>query len=213
MDTRSGRDSIASANVTGNARITGALGAVIFVLLFFEGLTIPSVQSLMWLHAFLGMLLVAFVVAKIASTSYRFARYYLGQRDYVTKGPPPAFLRLLGPVATVTTIAVLATGIGALLARHTHWLQFAHKASFVVWFAAMTLHVLGHALETPALAFADWRRGRRREAPGAPARFAVLMLAVAAGLVLAVLSLHWAHQWQHDRGAPANDRPATAVAS
>ncbi|MCU1466222.1 MAG: hypothetical protein JWM72_2150 [Actinomycetia bacterium] len=213
MDTRSGRDSIPPANVTGNARLTGALGAVIFVLLFFEGLTILRVQSLMWLHAFLGMLVVTFVVAKIASTSYRFARYYLGQRDYVGKGPPPAFLRVLGPVVTVTTIAVLATGIGALVARHSHWLQLAHKASFVVWFAAMTLHVLGHLLETPALALADWRRARRREAPGAPARFSVLMLAVVTGLVLAVLSLHWAHQWQHERGAPANRRPATAVAS
>jgi hypothetical protein len=213
MDTRSDRDSIAPANVTGNARLTGTLGAVIFVLLFFEGLTILRVQSLMWLHAFLGMLLVAFVVAKIASTSYRFARYYLGQREYVTKGAPPAFLRLLGPVVTVTTIGVLATGIGALIARDIPWLRFAHKASFVVWFAAMTLHVLGHVRETPALAFADWRRARRREAPGAPARLAVLMLTVVTGLVLAVLSLHWAHQWQHERGAPPNGRPASAVAS
>jgi hypothetical protein len=181
--------------------------------LFLEGLTILQVDRLMWLHASVGMVLVAFVLAKIASTGYRFARYYLGQRDYVAKGSPPVFLRVLGPVVTVTTVAVLATGVGALVAQHTHWLQLAHKASFVVWFAAMTLHVLGHALETPALAFADWHRARRAEAPAATARFALLMLAVVSGLVLAGLGVHWAHQWQQERGAPARQRLAPAVAS
>lgn len=199
--------------MTGNARLTGALGALIFAFLFLEGLTLVGVARLMWLHAGLGMLLIALVAAKIASTSYRFARYYTGRREYVQKGPPPVFLRMLGPVVTVTTIAVLGTGIGALLARHTHWLQLAHKVSFVVWFAAMTLHVLGHALETPALAFADWHRTRRAEAPGATARFALLVLAVVAGLLLAGLSLHWAHQWRQERGGPAIAHPAAAVPS
>ena len=197
----------------GNARLTGALGALIFVFLFLEGLTLVGVERLMWLHAGLGMLLVALVVAKIASTGYRFARYYTGRREYVEKGPPPFFLRVLGPVVTVTTVAVLVTGIGALLARNTHWLQLAHKASFVVWFAAMTLHVLGHALETPALAFADWHRTRRAEAPGARARFALLALAVVIGLLLAALSLHWAHQWHREREKPPIAQPAAAVAS
>ena len=96
-----------SANVIGNARLTGALGALIFVFLFLEGLTLLGVERLMWLHAGLGMLLVALVVAKIASTGYRFARYYTGRREYVEKGPPPFFLRVLGPVVTVTTVAVL----------------------------------------------------------------------------------------------------------
>ncbi len=199
--------------MTGNARLTGTLGALIFVFLFFEGLTLVGVERHMGWHAGLGMLLVALVVAKIASTSYRFARYYTGRREYVKKGPPPVFLRVLGPVVSVTTVAVLGTGIGALLARHTHWLQLAHKASFVVWFAAMTLHVLGHALETPALAFADWRRTRRAEAPGATARFALLALAIVTGLLLAALSLHWAHQWQQRGGAPAIAHAAPAVAS
>ena len=205
-------ESTRAANVAGNARITGALGAAIFVLLFVEGLTILSIERLMWLHTFVGMLLVALVVAKIASTSYRFVRYYTGQRDYVAKGPPPVLLRLLGPVVTVTTIAVLATGIGALLERHTDWLQFAHKASFVVWFAAMTVHVLGHALETPALAFADWSRTRRNAVPGASARTGLLLAAFAVGVLVAILSLQWAHHWTHERRSPARIHPALAVA-
>ena len=185
------------ANVAGNSRITGAIGALIFVLLFFEGLTILEIERFMWLHVFVGMLLVSFVVAKIASTSYRFSRYYMGQRDYVKKGAPPTILRLLGPVVTVTTVAVLATGIATLLDRHVHWLQFAHKASFVLWFGAMTIHVLGHALETPALAFADWRRAQRRLAPGAPARLVLLAVVVLVGVSLAVVTRGWVHHWQH----------------
>ncbi len=203
MHTESSRPSDAptpdapAANVAGNSRITGAIGAVIFVLLFFEGLTLFEIQRFMWLHVFVGMLLVSFVVAKIASTGYRFSRYYTGQRDYVKKGAPPTILRLLGPIVTVMTVALLATGIGTVLARHVDWLKFAHKASFVVWFGAMTIHVLGHALETPALAFADWRRSQRRQVPGASARFVLLAVVVLAGVTLAVVTRGWAHDWQH----------------
>ena len=186
-----------AANVAGNARLTGMLGAVIFVLLFVEGLTILSVDRLMWLHAFVGMLLVAFAGAKIGTTSYRFARYYRGQGEYVRKGPPPIVLRILGPVVTATTVAVLATGIGTLLVRRSHWLGLAHKASFIVWFGAMSLHVLGHALETPALALADGHRNRRTEAPGAATRIAVLVAVTVAGVGLAVLSLRWVQHWHH----------------
>ncbi len=187
-----------SANVEGNARITGALGAAIFVLLFVEGLTILRVERYMGLHVFLGTLIIVFVVLKIASTTYRFVRYYVGQRDYVRKGPPPPLLRVLGPIVTVTTAAVLATGFGALLAGNSHWLVPAHKASFIVWFVAMTLHVLGHALETPALAFADWRRSGR-ETRGTRARLSLLAAAVVVGVPVAMLSLRWAHHWQHVR--------------
>ncbi|HEY5173288.1 MAG TPA: hypothetical protein VIK54_16310 [Acidimicrobiia bacterium] len=188
-------DAPVTSNVAGNARITGSLGAVIFVLLFVEGLTVVRVRELISLHVFVGMLLASFVLAKIASTMYRFARYYVGQRDYVDKGPPPLLLRALGPVVTVTTIALFATGIAAVLDSGSRWFAFAHKASFIMWFAAMTLHVLGHALETPALAFADWRRSRRRQAPGAAARFGILATATVVGIPLAFASLHWAHHW------------------
>ena len=193
-------DAPAAANVTGNARITGAVGAVIFVLLFVEGLTILRINRFMWLHVFVGTLIIVFAATKIASTSYRFFRYYTGQRDYVKKGPPSPILRLLGPFVTLTTVALLATGVGTLLASHVRGLALAHKASFILWFGAMTLHVLGHALETPALAFADWRRSRRAESPGAYTRLALLVVAVLVGLSLAVLSLHWADQWRHARG-------------
>ena len=49
-------------------------------------------------------------------------------------------------------------------------LSLAHKASFVLWFGAMAIHVLGHFLETPRLAGADY--GRRVAAVPGAARYA-----------------------------------------
>jgi hypothetical protein len=184
--------------VQGNARLTGSVGAVIFLLLAAEGVTVPSVQSLISPHVFIGMLLVPLVALKTGTTMYRFWRYYTGDAVYVRKGPPPVILRILGPAVVVLTIAVLATGIGAIAAGPSNgWILTAHKASFILWFGAMAVHVLGHILETPALAFADWRRRTRAEAPGASTRIAVLALTIAIGLVLAVASLGWLDAWRH----------------
>jgi hypothetical protein len=183
-------------SVAGNARITGTLGAAIFLLLFVEGVTVLRVNNLISAHVFVGVLLIPFVVVKIASTGYRFARYYSGRPEYVEKGPPPIVLRLLGPIVTVMTVAVLATGIAAVLNRGSHWLALAHKASFIIWFGAMALHVLGHVLETPKLAIADGRRTDRAQVPGASARLALLAVAVGVAIPLAIASLGWAHHWQ-----------------
>ncbi len=188
------------SNPVGNARLTGMLGALIFALLFLEGFTILRVQRLIVWHVFIGTLLVVFVGAKIATTTYRFARYYTGEKEYVEKGPPPIVLRVLGPVVTVTTVAVLATGVALVLDRGSHILGIAHKGSFILWFAAMTLHVLGHALETPALARADWTRSPRDRLRGASARRVTIGVVVLASLPLAVVSLEWAHHWRRLHG-------------
>ena len=183
--------------VSGNARITGSFGAVIFVLLFLEGITLLRVRSLISMHVFVGMLLVPFVAVKAASTGYRFVKYYGGDAAYTRKGPPPLLLRALGPIVVVTTVALLGTGIGVILIdRRPAWLLLAHKASFVVWFGAMTVHVVGHALETPALAIADFRRGARERVPGATTRFLLVVVAFVIGIGLGVVSLGWVQHWQ-----------------
>ena len=188
----------ASGGASGNARLTGSIGALTFVVLAAEGLTLLGVRQLISAHVFIGMLLVPAVAVKTASTLYRFSRYYAGRPDYVIKGPPPIILRFLGPAVVVTTIGVLVTGIGALAAGpSTRWLVQAHKLSFLIWFAAMTVHVLGHILETPALAFADWRRAESSQVPAARMRIIVLIVTVAVGLGLATASLSWIGSWHH----------------
>jgi hypothetical protein len=187
-----------TSNPTGNARLTGIAGAVLFVLLAAEGITIVRVQSHLSAHIFIGMVLVPVVALKILSTGYRFARYYSGNADYVAKGAPAAVLRVAGPFVVVLTIAVFATGIALGIAgpRHAALLQL-HKVSFVLWFVAMTIHVLGHLLETPRLAIADWTR----ESPVADGRMPRILLvigALAIGVALAFATRQWSAAWHHN---------------
>lgn len=184
--------------VTGNARLTAAVAAALLVLLAAEGATIPFIGQLLGPHVFIGMLLLPPVALKLSSTGYRFARYYTGSEPYVRKGPPPLALRLLAPGVVLTTLALFGTGVALLLAGPpSDTLKFAHKASFIAWFALMAIHVLGHVLEVPALAFADWRRDHPGDPAlaGAGARTLALAASLAAGLLVALLTFHLAKPW------------------
>lgn len=180
--------------VAANGRLTAALGALLLVLLAAEGATIPFIGQLREEHMLIGMLLLGPVAAKLASTGYRFARYYLGAPAYVDKGPPQPALRLLAPGVVFTTVALLGTGVALLLGGPNDELSFLHKASFIAWFALMTIHVLGHVLDLPGRALADWRR-RGPHLTGARLRVGAVGTALALGAGLALLSLSAAGSW------------------
>jgi len=188
-----------------NARLTGSTAAVLLVLLAAEGVTILRIHRLLSLHVFIGMLLIPPVLVKICSTSYRMVRYYLGTPAYRRKGPPPVLLRLLGPFVVVLTVVVLASGIALLLAGSA-WqrrLLFLHKASFVLWFGAMTIHVLAHIAETAMLAPRDWIRRTRRDVRGAVLRQWTIAASLVAGVLLGLLFLGRVGPWlapSHVRG-------------
>src|SRR6201995_5581256 len=95
----------------GNERLTAIVGALLLVLLAVLGVTIIRIGQLLWLHLFLGLLLIGPVALKLASTGYRFARYYLAAAAYRLKGPPHPLLRGLAPFLVITTVAVFVTGI------------------------------------------------------------------------------------------------------
>jgi hypothetical protein len=184
--------------VAGNARLTGAAAAALLFLLAAEGATIPFIGSLLEPHVFIGMLLIPPVLLKLSSTGYRFARYYTGSEPYARKGPPHILLRLLAPGVVLTTVALFGTGVALLVAGPpSNTLIFLHKLSFIAWVALMTLHVLGHLLEVPSLAAADWRRNGPREArlAGAGARTLALGTSLLAGVALAVLTFSAASPW------------------
>jgi hypothetical protein len=168
--------------VEGNAKLTSATGLVLLVMFAVEGYTVLDVRGLISLHVFLGILLVGPVVLKVASTLYRFGRYYLGDDRYVRRGPPHIILRVLGPFVTVTTLAVIGTGIGLIRDRPGGLLLTAHKASFIVWFAVMTLHVLGHV----AGAAVETGRDLRRRSRGLLIRLTVLGLSLGVGVGVAL---------------------------
>jgi hypothetical protein len=189
-----GRD---DAGVAGNSRLTGMAGAVIFVLLAIEGFTIRGVGGHLTLHVFIGMMLIPLIVLKTASTGYRIVRYYRGIDPYVRRGAPPLLLRVLGPFVVVLSIAVVGTGILAIVSgRGTRWLQI-HKLTFIAWFVVMTVHVLGHFIETTHLAVADVA-GKQRISGGTP-RVLVIVTALLLGIALGIGTRGLVDNWQHHR--------------
>jgi hypothetical protein len=187
------------AGTEGNSRLTSFTGIVLLVMLAVEGFTLLDVSGLITLHIVLGALLVGPVLLKIVSTGYRFARYYAGAPAYVRKGPPHLVLRVLGPVVIVTSLAVIGTGIALGVASDSGPWGFLHRASFVVWFGAMAIHVLGHLLEVLRDGTADFRqRTTRPEAPHRGARFALVGLALIAGVGTAAVVLPASSAWTHN---------------
>ena len=81
------------------------MAAVLFVLLAVEGATIPLIHQLLSLHVFLGLLLLGPVALKLASTGYRFLRYYGGRADYESLGPPAVLMRfVVAPILVISTL-------------------------------------------------------------------------------------------------------------
>lgn len=188
----------------GNERLTAITGALLLVLFAAEGVTILSLRGLLYWHYVIGLLLIGPVCLKIGSTGYRFASYYAGRRDYVRKGPPAPLLRLLGPFVVLTTVAVLGTGVALGLAKSSTYhglpLLFLHKASFVLWGAVMTIHVLAYILRLPGLIRADLRSTRAYGAASAVGgrnlRWSIAAVALGGGVAAAMLGAHLASAWQ-----------------
>ena len=187
----------------GNERLTAWAAAVLFVLLAIEGITILRVSSLIVPHITVGLLLIGPVALKLASTGYRFVRYYTGSAPYQQAGPPRLPLRVLAPFLVVATLAVLATGIALLVEGPGHygpWLLL-HKASFIVWFAVATVHVLAYVGRVPRLIAKDLSRGRPRSSVRRSwARVGVTALAVLAGLALVAATSTLVRPWLVVRG-------------
>ena len=182
----------------GNERLTAMTGMVLLVLLAAEGVTILFKGRLLTEHFFIGMLLIGPVLLKMSSTSYRFVRYYTGSAPYVRKGPPALLLRLLGPVVIATSVGVIGSGIALALVGPgpSPWL-FLHKATFILWFGAMSIHVLWYAPRLPRLLSsrsAGWDRARVTLA-GAGRRWILLTAALAVGLAAALATYHLAGNW------------------
>jgi len=189
----------ATGGSAGNSRLTGAAATILLVLLAVEGLTLLSLQSFLSWHIFVGMLLVPIVLLKLASTGYRFTSYYIGRREYVEAGPPPILLRLLGPLVVVSTLALFGTGVTlAAIGPGRGIVLGLHKASFVVWVAAMSVHVLAHALRIPDLVMPDLRGGGG--VAGSRLRFALVSGAVVAGAIVALATLPLIAPWTTEVG-------------
>lgn len=200
MTTIAGRQ--VDPGVEGNSRLTAVNGMTLLALLAVEGVTVLDVRGLITLHVYLGVLLIGPVLLKTASTSYRFVRYYAGAQPYREKGPPHPVLRTLGPVVVLPTLSVLGTGLGLIAAGpgHREPLLTLHQASFLVWLAATSVHVLGHILDGTRTTWRELRDPRAAPAAGhRRARTLVTALSLVAGVGLATALLPAAHGWTNQR--------------
>lgn len=200
---------VAAGGTEGNARLTAATGAVLVVLLAVIGLTLLRLSSLLSVHLFVGMLLIPPVALKLATTGYRFARYYASAGAYRRKGPPPALLRAIAPIVVLSTLVVFGTGVALLFIGPSSRgaLLPIHKASFIVWIAFTALHVLGHLLELPEELGGDYvpSGGWGPRVAGRNGRVLALASALVAGVVLAVLVIPDFGAWLHAAGAFNHD--------
>jgi hypothetical protein len=193
--TATDRAAAEDAGVAGNARLTSANGMLLLVLLAIEGITVLDLRGMLTLHIFLGLVLIPPVLLKAATTCYRFARYYRGSVPYVRKGPPHIVLRMLGPLVILSSLALLGTGAG-LLAVHpdeNSLLLTLHQASFIVWFAVTTIHVLGHVIEAARESWSEVRHGRVPR--GRWVRLGAVAVVLLAGVGIAAAVMPAAHQW------------------
>jgi hypothetical protein len=121
----------------GNEQLTAITGAILVVLLAAIGVTIVLIGQLISVHLFLGLLLIGPVALKMASTGYRFARYYTHDPAYREKGPPELLLRVIAPIVVLSTVVVFASGVVLLFVgrarRDMDQLLLIHKVSFIVW--------------------------------------------------------------------------------
>jgi hypothetical protein len=190
--------------VAGNERLTALAGTCLFLLLAAEGFTILNVHALVVAHVVIGMVVTAVVGLKLVSTGWRFTRYYSGDRRFREAGPPHPFMRVLAPVLVLLTGAVLGTGIMLILVGRDSgpWL-FLHKATFVLWLAVTSLHVLAYLWRVPRLVGQDLLPRIGAALPGRWLRLTSVVVALAVGAGLAAFTAHSARPWSDgsDRAA------------
>ncbi|MEA2133093.1 MAG: hypothetical protein QOC68_1002 [Solirubrobacteraceae bacterium] len=182
--------------VRGNELLTSATAVVLIVLLAAEGVTILQLRGLVDEHMFIGLVLMPPVLLKLASTGYRFVRYYTGSRAYTAVGPPRLLLRVLAPVLVIATITLLASGVLMLAAGHrSRSLLQIHQLSAIVWVAVFAVHFLAYTPRVVRSLTTALRATRGNAIPGAGARGLLVAGATGAGVVLAVALLPVIQSW------------------
>jgi len=199
----------------GNERLTAMTGTVLLILLLVECYTILQLSHLLTLHIFLGMLLLGPVTLKAGTVLYRFVRYYSGSEPYRRKGPPAPLLRVIGPVIMLLTACVLGSGVmlavtGPGYNGQNDWLEI-HRLTFIAWAFFITIHVLAYLWRLPRLLYAEARGAALVEREtlagkhvrramgilgGRGARLSLLLGSLLAGLLIALLTVHLAGNWE-----------------
>jgi hypothetical protein len=179
----------------GNRHLTALLGALLLAGIAAELATLVlGLQRTLPLHIFLGVALIPVVALKLASTGWRTLRYYTRSPAYRAEGPPRPFVRGLAPLVVGSTVALLGSGVGLVVAGpHAQFFRAVHSASFALFLVVVGAHALAHLPKLRRFAFADWARGRR--APGHALRRGLVAFAVVSGGAVAIAAMQSAGPW------------------
>ena len=180
----------------GNRLLTSATALVLAALLAAEGVTILWMGDLRTEHMFLGLVLIGPVVLKLASTGYRFARYYTRAPRYRAEGPPLLPLRVLAPVLVVSTLLIFASGVWLVIIGHRSDLVLElHKVAFIVWSGCFGVHFLWYLPRAWTTLATGLRASRPERAGGSALRGLLLGAALGGGTALALELLSSVRAW------------------
>jgi hypothetical protein len=170
--------------VASNLRVTALVGLAMVVPMLVVTLSGLVFDQLWRVHYFAGFLLVPPLLLKLATTGYRMAAYYRGDRRYRRAGPPAPLLRMLAPALVVSTVVLFLSGIVMWLAhsRLQPWSTL-HTDSAVVFCITASIHLLAYLRRASAEAGAELRRRTRSSARLRGALGATLVVGVVLALV------------------------------
>jgi len=204
-------------NPDGNERLTAAVGLVLVVLTVVELATLLlGLHQFLSLHVFIGFVLIPPVLLKLASTGWRFMRYYTRSEPYRSKGAPQLTMRLLAPLLVASTVVLFGSGV-AMGILHGHSLAVArqlHGPASVIWLILLGVHVLAYLKRALISSTHDITAVSRASVRGASVRSYVLAVAIVAGVVVGAATVPAQHAWVHlprkhdhrDGAAPAPPR-------
>jgi hypothetical protein len=194
-------------NPDGNERLTADVGVVLIVLTVVELATVLfGLQQFLSLHVFVGFVLIPPVLMKLASTGWRFTRYYMRSEAYRLRGAPQLIMRLLAPMLVAATVVLFASGVamGITHGRSLHLARQLHGPASVVWMILVGVHVLVYLRRALVGAKEDLDPSSRAAVRGARARTLLVVAAILAGVIAGAATLpvrqHWLHlPSKHDR--------------
>jgi hypothetical protein len=212
----------ARLNPVGNARLTAVVGVLLLGPVAVElGTVLLGVHPFMSWHVFVGLALIPPVMLKLASTGWRFARYYTRQDAYVEHGAPQLAMRLLAPLFVLATVVLFSSGV-AMGFLHGDALVVArrlHGPASVIWILLFAVHSLAY-LRQALIGSSQEIIGARPSVPGRTGRGYLIATAVVSGLIIGAVTVpaqhHWVrlprdHQRSHSRAPhPSLSRPASS---
>jgi hypothetical protein len=195
--------------------LTALVGLTLIVLSAVELATIVlGLHRFLSLHVFVGLVLIPPIALKLASTGWRFTRYYTGNHAYRLRGAPQFVMRALAPLLVFATLVLFGSGV-AMGVLHGQSLEVArrlHGPASAIWVLLVGAHVLVYLRRALGRGREDIREPSRRSVRGATARTLALAAAIVAGMAVGVGTLPIQHDWlhlprRHDDGAGNLSRP------